>query len=528
MVLLNGKVNKKMILKIFIAIVILLIITALTTVVIYAVRNSKINKQLMSNVDMDNKVTTTFSNGKNIILDNKTLDMIKSEGLDLVISNSDYIAKINNEDVTKNINVDLKVKKDNSFDNAIFIETKNPILSELKVNTSSTISSVKYLSEYYNYYNGSIFINNDTLVDESGFCNVKLENGVDNYLLAEVIPNIDDISIEKLTIDKGENKDVDIGIPKEKYTLGTIFLECEDKEALEINNLDINALKVGEYKAYIKVLDKQKEISIKVIQQVEKIELNKTTLEVVIGKTSKIDATVLPQDAENKELIWKSSNEEIATVDNEGNVSGIAVGNCEITVSSKENTDIIAKVQVEVKELSLVIAPPQTDGITYINGIMLVNKTHPIPSDYAPGLIPEAYNAFLQLQQGAKDAGFDIQLLSGFRSYETQRGLYNNYVATYGQAEADTFSARPGTSEHQTGLAMDVGWIDDAYADTPSGKWLAANCYKYGFIIRYPKDKENITGYKYEPWHIRYLGVSIATDVYNSGLCLEEYLGVLD
>ena len=168
----------------------------------------------------------------------------------------------------------------------------------------------------------------------------------------------------------------------------------------------------------------------------------------------------------------------------------------------------------------------QINGITYVNGIMLVNKTYYIPSDYAPGLVPEAYSAFLNLKEAASNNGFDIELISGFRSYETQTGLYNNYVATYGQAEADTFSARPGTSEHQTGLAMDVGWIDDSYGDTPSGIWLANNCYKYGFIIRYPKGKESITGYKYEPWHIRYLGVDIAKEVYESGLCLEEYLGV--
>ena len=156
---------------------------------------------------------------------------------------------------------------------------------------------------------------------------------------------------------------------------------------------------------------------------------------------------------------------------------------------------------------------------------MIVNKNHSIPASYAPGLQTVAYNAFMDLKRAAAAEGYDISLLSGYRSYETQKNLYNNYVATYGQAEADTFSARPGTSEHQTGLAMDVGWIDDAYGDTPSGIWLAENCYKFGFIIRYPKNKENITGYKYEPWHIRYLGTDIAKDVYESGLCLEEYLG---
>ena len=119
-----------------------------------------------------------------------------------------------------------------------------------------------------------------------------------------------------------------------------------------------------------------------------------------------------------------------------------------------------------------------------------------------------------------------IYLSSGFRSYETQNRIYNNYVSNYGQSSADTFSARPGHSEHQTGLAIDVNSIDDSFADTPEAEWLASHAHEYGFIIRYPKGKESITGYKYEPWHIRYLGVEKATEVYNSGLTLEEFLGI--
>ena len=104
--------------------------------------------------------------------------------------------------------------------------------------------------------------------------------------------------------------------------------------------------------------------------------------------------------------------------------------------------------------------------------------------------------------------------------------LYNNYVSISGKEKADTYSARPGHSEHQTGLAFDVGSIDNNYGNTSAGKWLANNCHKFGFIIRYPIGKQNITGYQYEPWHIRYLGNPLATNVYNSGLCLEEYFGI--
>ena len=130
------------------------------------------------------------------------------------------------------------------------------------------------------------------------------------------------------------------------------------------------------------------------------------------------------------------------------------------------------------------------------------------------------------MQTESMKYGHSLVLLSGFRSYSSQKSIYNNYIRQYGQVLTDTFSARPGNSEHQTGLAFDVGWIDDTFGETECRKWLATNAHKYGFIIRYPKGKENITGYKYEPWHIRYLGIELATKVYNSGLSLEEYFGL--
>ena len=273
-----------------------------------------------------------------------------------------------------------------------------------------------------------------------------------------------------------------------------------------------------------------KEAKVKVEPSVESIELDKFTLELFVNDSATINASFTPEDAVNKDLDWASSNEGIAKVDEMGKITGVAEGTCEVTCTTKDEPKVSATVQVEIKArpyVSQVYNAPQVTGITYVNGIMLVNKTHPVPRDFAPGLQPVAYNAFLQLRADAAKAGYDIQLLSGYRSYDLQSQLYTNYCNTYGQAAADTFSARPGTSEHQTGLAMDVGWIDDAYGDTPSGQWLAANCYKYGFILRYMKGKESITGYKYEPWHIRYVG-DVAGDIYRSGLCLEEYLGVLN
>lgn len=169
----------------------------------------------------------------------------------------------------------------------------------------------------------------------------------------------------------------------------------------------------------------------------------------------------------------------------------------------------------------------QEDGFTYVNGVLIVNKTYSIPSDYYPGgLLPNCAASFNEMQLAAADEGLDIYISSGFRSYSSQSSIYSRYCARDGAAAADRYSARPGHSEHQTGLAIDLNSIEYSFADTAEGKWIAQNCWKYGFILRYPEGKEAQTGYRYEPWHIRYVGVNTATAVYNSGLCLEEYLGI--
>lgn len=179
----------------------------------------------------------------------------------------------------------------------------------------------------------------------------------------------------------------------------------------------------------------------------------------------------------------------------------------------------------ESQELTTTYSTSNAIEPTYINGILLVNKKYGLPANYGSGIDPTALANLHQLQSDAKAIGLNIPTLSAYRSYETQKVLYNNYYQRDG-AFADTYSARPGHSEHQTGLAFDVGQIDNNYGETTEGKWLAANCMKYGFIIRYPSGKESITGYQYEPWHIRYVGVNVATDIMSRGITLEEYLGV--
>ena len=165
------------------------------------------------------------------------------------------------------------------------------------------------------------------------------------------------------------------------------------------------------------------------------------------------------------------------------------------------------------------------NGITYINGILIANKSYSLPSTYDPGaILPEVMSAYNTLKADGAKAGLTYWITSGYRSYSYQSSLYNTYAARDGYAKADTYSARPGYSEHQTGLAMDINVAGDSFGYTPESKWLDANCWKYGFIIRYPKGKQDITGYKYEPWHVRYLGKTLAKEVHDSGLTLEEFL----
>ncbi len=168
------------------------------------------------------------------------------------------------------------------------------------------------------------------------------------------------------------------------------------------------------------------------------------------------------------------------------------------------------------------------NGVTYIEGYLVVNKTYTLPSSYGNGLTNATIEAFNKMQAAAKVDGLNIYISSGFRSYSYQKTLYNNYVNRDGVTAADTYSARVGHSEHQSGLAFDVNTINDSFANTEEGKWLNDNCYKYGFILRYPKGKSDETGYQYEPWHFRYVGVELAEKLYNNGnwITVEDYFGI--
>jgi D-alanyl-D-alanine carboxypeptidase len=199
-------------------------------------------------------------------------------------------------------------------------------------------------------------------------------------------------------------------------------------------------------------------------------------------------------------------------------------------------------------------APPAFDKNAYsiddpASIWVVVNKLRPLnPKDYAAADlvdVPVAYANPVRLRAEAADAvvamfaaftdetGLEMQSQSAYRSYATQESVYAGWVSSLGQAAADLTSARPGYSEHQTGLAIDISakpaecTLDQCFANTKQGTWLKANAWRFGFIIRYPDGKTGVTGYEYEPWHLRYVGVALATEMNSTGIqTLEEFFGL--
>ena len=249
------------------------------------------------------------------------------------------------------------------------------------------------------------------------------------------------------------------------------------------------------------------------------IALDTNTADIPIGGYVEPAVTV-SADGTDQKILWATDNAAVAVVDDTGRIIGKGEGQCVVTACLESTSEAAASITVNVTN------PTNTQGLTYINGILVVNKTYALPSTYSPDVDSEAYAALMEMFQAAKADGISLTIVSGYRSYERQNTLYNNYVAKDGVEAADTYSARAGHSEHQTGLAFDLNSLEESFGETKEGIWLREHCWEYGFIIRYPKGKEDITGYMYEPWHVRYLGKSTAKSVFESGLCLEEYLNV--
>lgn len=241
--------------------------------------------------------------------------------------------------------------------------------------------------------------------------------------------------------------------------------------------------------------------------------------------------------------------------------SPFATSSSEVTSSEPSSSDAAANRGVMTTESLSMTAfateqPPGTEGglsefykdiretDTRMGILILCNKQYKLPESYEPNElmdIPENYHvadgkeykmekkaaeAFIEMSDAAwyeSEKTIDLRVVSGYRSHSYQTWLYNYYKDQYGMAEADTYSARPGHSEHETGLCCDINVVSNEFENTPAFEWLMNNAANYGFILRYPKGKEHITGYMYESWHWRYIGVEDALALVESGLTYDEY-----
>lgn len=226
---------------------------------------------------------------------------------------------------------------------------------------------------------------------------------------------------------------------------------------------------------------------------------------------------------------------------------GVAAVGVKTFIDRRNNKEIVLVPKTPAKTTQKTETKPTFDKTKYSTSDpksiwVVVNKKRSLnPNTYTPNdlvsvgnnqqISKQAADALAALQTGAKQAGLNIQALSGYRSYATQETVYANEVKNYGQAVADSESARPGTSEHQTGWAVDVGGggcgIEDCFGTTAEGVWLAVHAHEYGFIIRYTAAKQAITGYRAEPWHIRYIGTELAKEMHDKNITtLEEFFNL--
>lgn len=312
--------------------------------------------------------------------------------------------------------------------------------------------------------------------------------------------NIGDIKI-KLPRFLNKHKVVDIyGVNNDSYTK-LYSKNVKNKKILFNNN--------GKYEKLVIVFVKPKDIKINSNQKKK----NKSTFV--------LDYTLYPKYSTIERINYEN-------VDNKY----ISIKDNKITTKKEGKTEfnfVIGKIK---KKINLTIVSnkyPVTkkNGINYVDGIMIVNKTYSISKKYDPkDLLDETKQAFRKMQNEASADGINLWIVSGYRSYNDQVIIYNNYVKISSTEEADTYSARPGYSEHQTGYVVDLNDATSNFENTKEAKWIEENCYKYGFIVRYPKGKEKYTGYKYEPWHLRYVGIKKAKIITESGLSLEEYYGL--
>ena len=415
-------------------------------------------------INYNNKLYNTILNSSatNVNIDKK-YDTLKIYEKTYNMIKSDNVSVVINDGVTKT-----------------YLDSKQ-VQMDMDINVTTYNKKINY-SGFDN--NESLFIENKGIVAKSS----KVEINLPDYLK--------------------ENKIVDIYGVRENDIINQISLGVKVKDIVTIKP---NNKYIKYFITYVPLTD----MKVK----------NLTNKEV--GDVINLNIKYIPENATVKDYEYIKIGD-IFMLNSNGNIVAKSSGSDSITIKHTiQNIERKIKVSVKKEEVKKEEKIIVKDGLTYIGGILIVNKTYSLPKDYDPGeLSKEASDAFEEMKADALKDDIELWIQSGYRSYSLQEELYNRYVEEDGKQKADTYSARPGHSEHQTGLAMDLNIIDSSFEGTPEAIWLEENAYKYGFIIRYPKGKERITGYMYEPWHLRYLGKETAKKVYESGLTLEEYLGI--
>ena len=315
--------------------------------------------------------------------------------------------------------------------------------------------------------------------------------------------------------------DLNTEINEEKYIKDFI------KSEYTITNSDekVDTTVLGENSVIAKINEKDYSFKVNVVDTISPvITYNKT---ISAKENDEIDLL--------KNVSASDNSKEKISVNVEGNYDLSKIGAYKLyyvaTDSSKNTTKEEFELNV-VDDGTIITSKGYTmknnNGVYSINSIIIVNKTYTLPSTYGNGLTTEFNVNFNKMKTEALKAGITLNIVSGFRSYTTQVGTYNYWVSQYGASEADTISARAGHSEHQLGLAADINSLSTSFKNTKEGIWLNNNAYKYGFILRYPENKSNETGYNFEPWHYRYVGATLAEKLYNNGdwITIENYYGL--
>lgn len=396
-----------------------------------------------------------------------------------------------------------------------------------------------------------------------------------------------DVSLAALSLDGGEEQKVEAKYsPADAKDVKLSWKSADTDVATVDKNGTIKGVNTGETTVTVtdSVTGLTKDIAVTVngLELPESMEFDKDSVTIEVGEVYNSVLKFTPEDITYTGAIYYTSDATIASVTNEGVITAKEAGTCTIEAYYENDYRLVATMEVTVIDPYVITEPetttpetpapettaaetpapettvpdteptPETetdppassstpaptpeytgshkkeviDGITYFDGVMIANKTYTLPRSYNPGVQPEAMDAFYDMQAAAASEGISLWILSSYRSYDDQEVIYNRYVSQDGRDAADTYSSRPGHSDHQTGYTFDLNSLEQDFQYDPAGQWLDKNCYKYGFIIRYPKGKDSSTGYMYEPWHVRYIGVDLATKVTQSGLSLEEYFGI--